>query len=135
MMVLAVAAVAVSCQKKQIKQVNSDITQGTWYVSHFSEDGVDETQYFTGYNFTFSDDGTVTATNGTNTISGTWSTSKSSSDDDSNDPHFNLTFPATNNFDELSDDWHITSSSDTQLDLEDVSGGDGSIDKLTFKKN
>ena len=125
----------VACNKVKPKQVEKTMTDGTWKVTLFSEDGSNETYHFDGYNFTFSDGGSVTATNGTVTVSGTWSTSKSGSDDDSNNAHFNLSFPETNNFDELSDDWHILTLSDNRLELEDVSGGDGSIDKLTFEKN
>ena len=132
LMVLLVGAM--SCNKVKPKKVEKTMTDGTWKVTLFSEDGINETYHFDGYTFTFSDGGGVTATNGSNTVSGSWSTSKAGSDDDSNNAHFNLTFPEVNNFDELSDDWHILTLSDSRLELEDVSGGDGSIDKLTFEK-
>jgi hypothetical protein len=44
---------------------------------------------------------------------------------------FNLFF---SQYEDLSDDWEVVNSSDTKLELKDVSGGDGSIDYLTFEK-
>lgn len=134
LLVATLVFVGVACNKIKPKKVEKTMTEGTWKVTLFSEDGVDETYYFNGYTFTFSDGGSVTAVNGNSSIGGTWSVSKSGSDDDSKEAHFNLSFPNTNNFDELSDDWHIVSLSDNRLELEDVSGGDGSIDKLTFEQ-
>jgi len=37
-------------------------------------------------------------------------------------------------FDELNDDWHILNETSTKIQLEDVSGGSGEIDLLTFEK-
>lgn len=132
---LAVVAM-MACNKVKPKKVEKAIVEGNWKVASFSEDGVDETYYFAGYTFTFSDNGTVTATNGSTTISGTWSVTDDNSNDDdsSSDVDFNLYFPDTNNFDELTDDWDIVTSTDTQLELVDVSGGNGGTDKLTFTK-
>lgn len=133
---LAIALMfVVACKKDSPKKVEKTMIDGSWKVELFSEDGVDETSYFAGYIFTFNDNGTVTATNGSTSVNGTWSTSDSSSDDDSSsDTHFNLSFPTTNNFDELTDDWHVKSLGDSKIELEDISGGDGSIDLLTFSK-
>ncbi len=128
----ALLLVVISCNKVKPSKVEKSMTDGTWKVTLFSEDGENETSYFSGYVFTFNDGGTVSAV-GSTTISGTWSVSKSSSSSD-DEVHFNLSFPDTNNFDELSDDWHILNYSDNSLELEDVSGGNGGIDKLTFSK-
>src|SRR5690606_38943857 len=127
--------VVISCNKVKPSKVEKSMSDGTWKVTLFSEDGDNETSYFSGYVFTFNDGGTVSAV-GSTTISGTWSVSKSNSSSSSDDDevHCNLSFPNMNNFDELSDDWHILNYSDSKLELEDVSGGDGSIDKLTFSK-
>ena len=123
-----------ACNKVNPKGVEKTVTDGSWKVTLFSEDGVNETNYFNGYTFVFNENGQVTATNNSITMNGTWSTSESSSSDDSsNETDFTLSFDALNNFDELSDDWHVISLSDSKIELEDISG-DGSIDKLTFEK-
>ena len=45
-----------------------------------------------------------------------------------------VTFYGQLDFEELSDDWDITSSSNTKIDLIDVSGGNGGTDTLIFEK-
>tara|TARA_R100000951_G_C2595675_1_gene166536 strand:- start:298 stop:732 length:435 start_codon:yes stop_codon:yes gene_type:complete len=124
-----------ACNKVKTKDVNKTITDGKWRVSYFSEDGVDETYHFNGYEFTFNDDGNVQAVGQGGTINGTWSTTDDNSNDDSSsDVDLNLVFPNTNNFDEISDDWDVVTQSNDKIELQDISGGDGSIDELTFKR-
>lgn len=125
-----------SCNKVSSKSVEKTVEDGTWNISYFAEDGNVETSDFAGYTFDFSSDGTVAATNGTTTINGTWSVTKDNSNDDSSsDVDFNLSFPATNNFDDLNDDWDIVTQNDNTIELKDVSGGNGGTDLLTFSKN
>lgn len=126
--VLAGVGILASCSKKQtIKAIDEDLTQGTWKVTLFEEDGVNETSDYSAYSFTFNSDGNVTAALSSASVSGTW---KSEKDDDHVD--FILTLPIP--LDDLSDDWEVVSNSSTKLELKDVSG-DGSIDRLTFEKN
>ena len=55
---------------------------------------------------------------------------------DSGSTKFDITFPDANGpFEEITEDWRVLSSSTTKLELKHVSGGDGSIDLLTFEKN
>lgn len=117
-----------SCGKKKIiKEIDEDIIDGTWRVSLFEEDGVNETSDYTGYVFTFKSDGTVKAASGAGVVNGVWSTNK-----DDGHVDFNLTLPAP--LDDLSDDWEVVNNSSNTLELKDISGGDGSVDYLTFKK-
>lgn len=121
-------------------EVVNTVKDGTWRITSFMEDTNDETHHFTGYNFTFGDNNEVTATNGTNTYTGTWSvtnSSNSSDDDDNNnsDIDFNIMFTAPENFTELNDDWDILERTDSKIRLRDVSGGNGGTDLLTFVKN
>lgn len=131
----AIAALAVSvssCKKEDsidLTQTNSIVQAGTWRVTNFNEDGSDHTSHFSGYAFTFATGGVVTATLDSTTVTGTWSTGT-----DDSTPKFNLAFTAVQ-FEELSDDWHIKAQSDVKLQLEDVSGGNGGTDLLTFEKN
>ena len=112
-------------------------TQGTWRVTSYVDSGTDETNHFTGYNFTFGNGGVLTATNGSNTVTGTWSVVNDNTNDDSpsNDLDFNIGFTAPANFADLTDDWDIVSYSDTTISLIDISGGNGGTDTLVFTKN
>ncbi|MFM7767823.1 MAG: hypothetical protein ACKO9S_08210 [Bacteroidota bacterium] len=129
-----------SCKKDDTStlegQIRSNIESGKWRISKFIDSGDDETSNFSGYNFDFGKSGSVTATNGVNSYTGTWSITDSNSDDDNlSDLDFNLNFNLTNNFQDLNDDWDFISQSETKIELIDVSGGNGGTDYLTFVKN
>lgn len=117
--------------------VVNTMSQGTWRVTLYQDSGTDETSHFTGYNFTFASANVLTATNGTNTYTGTWSVTNSDSNDDNpnNDLDFNIFFASPANFADLTDDWDIASRTATRIQLIDVSGGNGGNDYLTFEKN
>ena len=119
-----------------IKQVEDRVKLGTWKVSNYNDSGKDETVDYTGYEFTFGDNGVLTATKGSTTINGTWSVTQDGSDDDSsNDIDFNIAFSAPEEFAELTDDWDIVSTSSVRIELMDVSGGNGTTDRLIFERN
>ena len=120
----------------EIKQITDLADSGTWRITNYIDSGKNETNDYTGYNFTFVNGGTLTASNGVNTINGTWSvTDQNSSDDDSDDIDFIIFFSAPPNFEDLSDDWDIVSTSNSKIELIDISGGNGGTDLLTFEKN
>jgi len=117
-------------------QVKNNVQQGTWRITKFIDSGEDETNNFTGYNFTFGGNGTLTASNGSNTFNGTWSITDSNSNDDSQDDlEFIINFNLTNDFEDLNNDWDFVSQSSTKIELIDISGGNGGTDNLTFEKN
>jgi hypothetical protein len=123
---------------QQIIAIENTVESGNWRVTYFFDTDSDETSDFNGYSFTFSANGTLTATNGTNTYTGSWSVtdSSSSSDDSSNDDiDFNINFSSPPDFAELTDDWDIIEYSETRIALIDISGGNGGTDYLTFEKN
>jgi hypothetical protein len=116
--------------------VQTNVQSGTWRITKFIDSGTDETNHFTGYNFTFNSSGVLNANNGTNNYNGTWSLIDSnSSDDGQDDLDFNLNFNLTNDFEDLNDDWDFISQSATKIELIDVSGGNGGTDYLTYEKN
>lgn len=115
------------------QQVIDIVTQGTWRVTSYIDSGTDETNHFTGYNFTFDSGDILTATNGTNTYTGMWTITLD--DDQSGDLDFNIAFASPENFADLTDDWSILEKTDTRIKLIDVSGGSGGTDYLTFEKN
>ena len=126
----------------EIAAIISTAQDGTWRISSYIDSGQDETSDYNGYSFLFASNGTLTATSLTATRTGTWSvTDDSNSNDDSNDDNdidFNILFAVANEddiFDDLNDDWDVVSYTNTQIQLRDVSGGDGSVDTLTFVKN
>ena len=130
--VMPISTVA-SCKKaEKISPSNSAavIQDGTWKVTLYSDDGANETNYFSGYTFDFMDGGTVKATSGSSTVNGVWSTR-----DDSGKTKLDLNFDDVNNFDELDDDWEILIQNSSKIELKDVSGGNGGTDLLTFEKN
>lgn len=118
--------------------VTNNMKSGTWKITSFVEDGNDETNHFTGYDFTFATNGTVTAANGTNSYTGSWSVLDDNSNDDDNsgsDVDFLLAFTDPEEFADLSDDWDVQERTGTRIKLIDVSGGNGGTDTLVFEKN
>ena len=109
--------------------ITNIINQGNWRITLYNDSGTDELYHFTGYTFTFSN-GTITAVRNTTTVTGTYSTLF----DDSKNKLL-LNFGSTVPFDELNDDWHIIEETSTKIRLQDVSGGSGGTDLLTFEKN
>lgn len=105
-------------------------TSGTWRVTLFTDSGNNETSDYTGYNFTFNTDGTLTVVKGAVTKTGTWSFVSSSS-------KFNIDLgpklDANKPFGELTDDWKILSTSPTEIRLSDDNSS--SNEQLTFTKN
>jgi len=122
-------------------QVSQTAQDGTWRVSNYTDDGEDETSDYNGFVFTFNSDGSLVAASSARTLTGTWSVDDSddSSDDDAgtDDDDFNIFFSVSDDddFDDLVDDWDIVNVDSNTIALRDVSGGDGSIDLLTFSKN
>ena len=117
--------------------VISTVTSGTWRITLYEDNGVNETNNYANYIFTFNSNGVLTAVN-TTTYNGTWSVTASNSNDDSQDDlDFNIAFlaPAPSAFtDDLTDDWDIISYTANKIQLIDVSGGNGGTDYLTFEK-
>lgn len=116
----------VACKKKTIRSIENDMSDGTWKISLFQEDGFNETSDYEIYTFNFENNGSVIASNNGFSVTGSWNVGK-----DDGHVEFNLTLPIP--LDDLSDDWEVVSNSSTKLELKDVSG-DGSVDYLTFIK-
>jgi hypothetical protein len=129
---LALAVTLVSCDPGN--SVSSDVSQvassGSWRVTLFTDSGNDETSDFSGYSFTFSNGGTVTAVKNGVSKNGTWGINTSSNKfnidlgpkDDTNKP-----------LGELTDDWKILSSGATEIRLGDDNAASNEF--LTFTKN
>jgi len=105
------------------------VTTGDWIITYYWDDDKDETSDFSGYVFTFMDSGQLIALKDTTSIDGTW---RSFTDD--SELILNIKFVSPQTFEDISDDWHVVEQTDTKIRLEDLSGGDGSTDFLTFEK-
>jgi hypothetical protein len=131
----------ISNNSEQIAQVENIAQAGTWRITTFIDSGQDETDDFSGYEFTFNPNGSLTATNSSNTLNGTWSVTADDdgSDDDGNDDDdidFNIFFPVpdTNDFEELNDDWDILSRTTNRIELAD-DDNNNDLDLLIFERN
>jgi hypothetical protein len=116
--------------QSQKDQIDNAVKDGTWRITYFWDTDHEETDHFTGYNFTFGASDVLTATNGANTYTGTWSVIN-----DSGKTKFIIAFSAPPDFEELSEDWEIITNTSTKIELKHVSGGGGGTDYLTFQKN
>ena len=125
---------ASSCKKddnspSKNTNVPNIVSQGDWRITLYNDSGKDELYHFIGYTFTFNS-GIVKASKNGSIVSGTYSTGI---DDSKNKMYLN--FGNTVPFDELNDDWHIVEETSTKIRLQDVSGGSGETDLLTFERN
>jgi len=105
------------------------LTTNTWYVNYFFNEN-DETSNYCEYGFNFDVDGTVSASSGNNEVNGTWDVIV-----DDNDLKLVLYFGTTVPFDELNDDWKVLTASINEIELNDISGGNGGTDLLTFNRD
>lgn len=103
------------------------LTDGTWFVFSYLDDGDDETGDYNGYDVTFNTNGTVTATNGGTTNNGTWEVLSAGN-------KLLMDFGVQLPFEEFNDDWDVLSATNTRVELQDVSGGGGGTDTLIFEK-
>jgi hypothetical protein len=106
----------------------SILQSGEWHVSYFF-DNTNVTTNYTGYNFSFENNGIVGVSVSSINLSGTW---ESYVDDNENTLEINFLSSQLVN---LSDDWEIIAYTETEIRLKDVSGGNGETDYLTFTKN
>lgn len=120
---------------QDLTQINETVSSGDWIITYFFDTDSDETSNFSGYVFSFNNDGSIVANNGSTSHTGTWSITDSNSNDDSNDDiDFNILFTSPMEFTDLSDDWDVVNISETSIELIDVSGGNGGTDYLTFQR-
>ncbi|WP_411893845.1 hypothetical protein [Winogradskyella sp. A2] len=104
------------------------LIDGLWIVASYTEDSEDQTSDYSGFEIEFNVNGTVTATNGSNTNNGTWSVFSSGN-------QMALDFGTDIPFEEFNDDdWDVISVSNTEVVIQDVSGGGGGTDVLTLQK-
>ncbi|MBS7786346.1 hypothetical protein KIH23_03475 [Flavobacterium sp. CYK-55] len=119
-----------SSSSPSTSQVTQSVTNGNWTVTLYNESGSIHTSDFSGYAFNFASSGDMTAVNGSSIQTGSWSTYR-----DSSRTKMDIGFSAVSgSFESISEDWDVLSTSSTKIELKHTSGGDGSVDYLTFEK-
>ncbi|OIQ29327.1 MAG: hypothetical protein BM564_06410 [Bacteroidetes bacterium MedPE-SWsnd-G2] len=104
------------------------LADGLWIVASYTEDANDQTANYNGYELNFDANGTVSASNNTNTNNGTWMVFSSGN-------QMAIDFGTDIPFEEFNDDdWDVISVSSTEVTIQDVSGGGGGTDTLTLQK-
>lgn len=106
------------------------VSQGTWYVSNFMDEGHDETYEFNGYTFVFNANGTTVATKNSMNTYGTWETFP-------HDGHTKFEINYTNpngTLHYLEEDWIVVEYSSTTIKLSHQSGGGGEYHLITLTK-
>lgn len=133
MVSLVLSVVSFSCNPDDNSSTGNNLQtsdlSGLWKVRQFIDDGKDETYYFTGYTFVFSND-VITASKSGSNVAGTYALQAGSN----NARKMVISFPDTEPWDELNEDWTVIEWSQNLLKLRHVSGGNGGIDDLTFEK-
>ena len=101
-----------------------------WSVSSYIDDGTDDTAAFENYVLSFGEEGVLTAVIDETTTEGTWSVSVSSSAE----LELIIDLGEAEPLDELTNSWDVTGLTENTVELEDVSGGDGSVDTLVIQR-
>lgn len=127
---LFLSILLVSCTSRLDDSNNTSqvATSGSWRVTLFTDSGNDETTDFAGYTFTFNDNGTINAVKNGTTQSGTWSVTSAKFNIDLG-PKIDANKPLG----ELTDDWKILSTTNTEIRLGDDNASSNEF--LTFTKN
>ena len=117
-------------------ELQQQVSTGDWVITSFVDSGKDETNHFTGYTFSFEDNGLLKAIKGSTTIQGSWSITDNHGNDDNpgSDVDFNIRFTSPSDFEDLTEDWQVINRSADRIELVHVSGGNGGTDYLTFER-
>lgn len=138
-LLMVVIVTFVSCSNDDYKtgadDVSDTVKDGTWRVGYFYDSGVEKTQEYEGYNFTFGNNTILTASKEDASYTGAWSVSKSSSDDDIHSTIFMIAFSSPELLIPLTGNWIVVENTGTSVKLEQHNGSETDIDHLNFEKN
>lgn len=105
-------------QQNQFENIETDVQEGSWEISAFTNAGEDDTFTFESYVFDFLGDGTVIA--GTDLLSATGSWEYMGLNENESAEIFQLSFAGSNPpepFDRLTENWQIVAASSTSIQL------------------
>lgn len=130
--VLIAVMFTTSCAKTELTQLTAveaqNIIPGSYKVNDFANDNGNFTQY-DNYTFEFRSNGTVVATNGVETYSGTWDI-KAVNTDPVYDKEVSISISGNMEMDDLNHVWFVKSVTDVTLGLID----DDSASEILFIK-
>lgn len=110
-----------------VTQLTDDLTLSSGLrLVQFIEDNEDYTSEFSGFVFRFEPNGTVTATRGSQSISGTYRVFR-----DDGETELAMIFPANSIMNEFTDDWYFRGKSNNRITFED--DDDDDLDRLVFE--
>ena len=109
--------------------VSNILIEGKWIVANYNDSGENETADFEGWELEFFDNGGVVARKGEMVIDGNWEEFI-----DDGIQKLALDFNQDVPFNEFNDDWDIVDVREDRIELQDVSGGDGTTDVLVFER-
>ena len=116
----------VACTKTDTKNVSlsqaESIIPGSYKVNSFTDNTGSGTSY-DGYTFNFSDAGTLSVTNGTDTYSGLWSIQNANTSDVFNE-QLVLTITGDPNVNLLNQTWFVQDITDVTLKIQDGTGNE-----------
>ncbi|MFN0274181.1 MAG: hypothetical protein ACKVPJ_00425 [Chitinophagales bacterium] len=105
-------------------EITETLDGTSWKVVYYFDNSDGEsTDDFAGYTFDFAEDGTLTATLGSETFTGTW-VIKNSDDDPDYDKEIDINIAGNKQMDEVEGSWLITELSDTSMKLKDDNGAE-----------
>lgn len=103
-----------------------------WYVNLMEEDLENDTCDYVDFTFTYNLDGTVQAVSASRTVDGFWTVSNSTS---GLELILNFNYNGQEDpFEDLNDDWDVLFYDAESIQLEDVSGGNGDVERLNFAR-
>ena len=109
-MILALAVFAVSCTKDKLSTNNNIV--GKWFITTFTDDGIDKTIAFAPYDFTFDEQGDLSINGGSMMSMCNWTMMDSIY-------HFDMMGMHDDPLDALDDDWMMTDFSDSTCAFSD----------------
>lgn len=105
------------------------LTNGQWHIAQYKGES-DETSLFSGFLFTFNEDGTATASDGITNVNGTWQTNG-----DDGSLELDLEYGEETPFEKLGEDWDLLQLSSEEIILQ-YEGDEGeAVTTLVFQKN
>lgn len=111
-----------SCSKDALSDVTiteaEALAGGSWKVVYYYDNSDGVSNDFDGYTFEIGDDGTITATNGASSYTGTWLV-KSSDDDPDYSKEIEFTIAGDKQMDKLDGKWLIAELTETTMQLKD----------------
>ena len=135
-LVAGFAALLFGCGKEESSassesQLRANIVSGNWRVSYCFRDSVEHTSKFTGYAFTFTDAGVLTAVKSPTTNTGSWGSSTVNAV-----VKVSISFSSPADFLKLNKtDWTVVTNSPTIIRLTAISSNGVASDGIVFEKN